>query len=481
MRYLRIGLLVFIFAAWCSAGQKMNVLFIMSDDLNCDLGCYGHRLVKSPNIDRLASRGVRFERAYCQYPVCNPSRASLMTGLYPQQTRVLNNATYFRDTVPDVVTMPQLFEKQGYTAARIGKIYHYGVPNDIGMFGLDDARSWSIVVNPRGRDKDEEGKIFSITPGRGLGGTLSWMAAEGEDREQTDGIGADRAIGLLEQFKDRPLGTAQGKPFFLAVGFYRPHPPYVAPKKYFDMYPLDSIQLPQEPADDRADIPPVALADRPDQLEMSDETKKKAIQAYYASITFMDAQLGRVLDALDRLGLRDQTIVVFVSDHGYHLGHHGLWQKQDLFEGSARVPLIVVDPRIKTAGRSTAAITELVDLYPTLADLCGLPRPGHLMGQSLRPVLKDPTEPGKEAAYTVANAGGRRPKEASKERILGYTIRTERYRYTQWGEDGRYGVELYDYENDPGEFINLATHPDHAGVLATMTKILMDTKMHTSR
>ncbi len=442
---------------------RPNVLFIASDDLNNDLGCYGHDLVKSPNIDRLAKRGVRFERAYCQYPVCNPSRSSFMTGLYPDQTGVLTNGGNFRKKVPDVVTMPQLFQQQGYFVARVGKIYHYGVPQQIGTDGADDPASWHKVVNPRGIDREVHDRIHTLQEGQ-FGGTLSWLSLESKDAQHTDGIGATEAIKLLEE--NHPQKT--GKPFFLAVGFYRPHTPFVAPQHYFELYPREKIVPVLERDGDRDDIPLAALADRPKQRELTVAQRKEIIQAYYASISLMDAQVGRLLDALDRLELAKNTIVVFVSDHGYHLGHHGLWQKGDLFEGSARVPLIIAEPAAKNAGKATRTITELVDLYPTLAELCGLRKPDHLRGQSLVPVLNNVEHFGRGTALTEAwSRGGALHKEIRGKQILGYSIRTPRFRYTVWG-DGDFGSELYDYESDPGEYTNLAGNPQHAGTVATL-------------
>ena len=461
-----IFLLLFATFGVFPANGKPNVLFIAVDDLNNDLATYGHPLVKSPGIDRLARGGIQFDQAYCQYPVCNPSRASFMTGLYPDQTRVRNNAVFFRDTIPDVVTLSQMFRNNGYYAARVGKIYHYGVPAQIGTDGLDDPASWDEVFNPRGRDKDDEPLIFTLDPKGSLGGTLSWLAAKGDDQDQTDGIGANECIRLLENNKD--------KPFFIAMGFYRPHTPYVAPRKYFQMYPPRLIRLPIEPLNDLVDLPHSAWVDRPYQLAMSEETKREVLQAYYVSITFMDAQLNRILDALDRLGLRDNTIIVFVSDHGYHMGEHKLWQKTTLFENSDRVPLIVSAPEFKkTAGLRTQAVSELIDIYPTLADLCGIEPPKHLAGRSLRPQLENPADIGDSAALTTYDTLDRVNRgDPLRPDAVGYSIRTNRWRYTEWGEDGKLGTELYDHWNDPKEYVNRALAPSSQPVVAEMKTLL---------
>ena len=448
---------------------RRNVLFITADDLNCDLGSYGHPLVRSPAIDSLSRRGVRFELAYCQYPVCNPSRSSFMTGLYPEQTGVLTNAGDFRKRLPGVRTLPQLFRDHGYFVARVGKIYHYGVPLQIGTDGKDDTASWEKKVNPRGIDREVHEKIHTLQNGQ-FGGTLSWLSIESEDAEHTDGIGATEAIRLLEE--NHPERT--GRPFFLAVGFYRPHTPYVAPKRYFDLYPRDAIQPVLEEPGDRDDIPVAALADRPKQRELTPAQRKEIIQAYYASVSFLDAQVGRLIDALDRLDLAESTVIVFVSDHGYHLGHHGLWQKGDLFEGSARVPLIIVEPGNPNAGRATRAVAELADLYPTIAELCGLPPPDHLAGESAVPALRDVSHPGKAAALTVAwSRAGALHRELRGEKVLGHSIRTSRYRYTEWSR-GERGAELYDYDSDPEERRNLALDPEHAGTARHLAKLLAE-------
>ncbi len=441
-------------AARAPAAEKTNVLFIIADDLNCDLGCYGHPLVKSPNIDKLAQRGVRFEHAYCQYPLCGPSRAAFMCGLYPDQTLIRGNAIHIREHLPDVQSMSQMFRNQGYTAARVGKIYHYNVPAAIGTDGHDDPASWNHVVNPRGRDKTEESQIFSLRPGS-YGGTLSWMAADGTDLEQTDGIGATEAIKLLKQY------AGDQTPFFLAVGFYRPHTPYVAPKKYFEMYPREKINVPTTPEGYLDTLPAPArnsLLRKKEQVNLADDLARQAIQAYYSSITYMDAQVGRVVEALDRLGLAKNTIIVFTSDHGYHMGEHGYYQKTTLFENATHVPLIISTPGMRTAGKSTAALAEMIDFYPTLAELTALPAPKHLSGVSQAPVLRDPSAKVRDGAFTqYAN---------------GYSLRTDRYRYTEWGPNASLGAELYDRQKDPQELHNLANNSDQAQTIAKLSALL---------
>jgi iduronate 2-sulfatase len=443
--------------AQSNPARRLNVLFIASDDLNNDLGGYGHPLVKTPNLDRLARRGMRFERAYTQFPLCSPSRSSLMTGLRPDTIRVYDLTTHFRAYLPDVVTLPQTFRNNGYFTARVGKIYHYGVPGQIGTSGLDDPPSWDKVVNPRGRDKDDEHLLYNLTPQRPLGSSLTLLAAEGADEEQTDGKVAAETIKLLEENRDRP--------FFIAAGFYRPHCPFIAPKKYFELYPLDRIALPKEPSDHLKNVPDAAFWTKPFYWDLNEQQRREAIQAYYASITFMDAQVGRLLDALERLKLANNTIVVFWSDHGYLLTEHGQWMKQSLFEESARVPFIIASPNAKTRGRATKRTVELLDIYPTLAELCRLPAPARLEGRSLRPLLDNPQAKWDKPAYTQVLRGGQ------GKRFVGHSVRTERWRYTEWDE-GRQGIELYDHDKDPREYRNLANDPAYAKTIDELKRLL---------
>ena len=451
-RVLLLSLLAVVAAgpALAAAGSRPNVLFIAVDDMNNDLGGYGNPQVKSPHLDRLAARGVRFDRAYCQFPLCSPSRSSIMTGLRPDRIRVFDLQYHFRSTVPDVVTLSQLFLNNGYYTARIGKIYHYGNPGQIGTDGLDDPPSWQERFNPAGIDKTQlEPKIINHTPNRGLGSSLSFYSdPDGRDEDHTDGMVATKAIELLEKHK--------AAPFFLAVGFYRPHCPYVAPKKYFDLYPLDKIDVPDVPKGFEKTVPESALlSTRPwPTYQVEKQKLREAKQAYYASISFVDAQIGRVLDALDRLGLSDNTLVVFWSDHGYALGERGLWKKQSCFEEVARVPLLVAGPGVKAGGVSKRNV-ELIDLYPTLADLAGLKPPADLPGASLRTLLARPDAPWNRPAFTQVERPG----------YPGHSVRTARWRYTEW-DGGKRGAELYDHDKDPGEMNNLAQHPHYVTIVA---------------
>ena len=385
-----------------------------------------------------------------------------MTGLYPDQNLVKRNAIYIREHVPDVKTLSQMFRDNGYFATRIGKIYHYNVPNHIGTSGHDDPYSWDYTINPRGRDVDDEDRIFSLRPGS-FGGTLSWLAADGTDEEQTDGIGARHAIQRLKEH------AREKSPFFMAVGLFRPHTPYVAPKKYFDLYPLDKIVVPTEPEGYLETLPQPArksIRRKKDQVDLADDLARKAIQAYYASITFADAQVGRILDTLEETGLSGNTIVLFTSDHGYHMGEHGHWQKTTLFENATRVPLIISGPGVSDGGKTCVAPAEMVDFYPTLAEICGLNAPAYLPGVSLVPALNNPESAPRDSALTQYESG--------------YSLRTARYRYTEWGNGGEEGAELYDHRTDPEEMVNLAGQPKQAELIEQLSDALHQRIAHAS-
>jgi choline-sulfatase len=462
-RWVWALLLLALGASTNAPAAPRNVLFIIADDLKAMLGCYGDPLARTPNLDRLAARGVRFDRAYCTYPLCGPSRNSMLTGLYPNSTGILANAQIFRQSVPERISLPQAYRLEGYLAGRIGKLYHYGVPNSIGTDGHDDPASWELELNPAGVDRlEEHPQITSLIPGQ-FGGTMSWHASAKGDAEHTDGRIAAEAEWVLER-----CAQQRDRPFFLAVGFFRPHTPYVAPRKpYFDYYPRDAMPVVRGVKEDQADLPPAALMSyKPEQDKLTDDLRREALQAYYASISFMDVQVGRVVAALDRLGLAGDTTIVFTSDHGYHTGEHGLWQKQSLFENSARVPLLVVAPGISKKGAVVSAPVSHLDLYPTLVELSGLKTPHGLQGQSLVPMLRDPAVIGRGWALTQVMRGTR-----TGDRFAGYSLRTARWRYTEWDEGVR-GRELYDYETDPNELRNFAGVAAHAKTVESLSQQL---------
>ena len=456
-------------AVWCvlsnapvRSADKPNVLFIAADDMNCDLGAYGHPLVKTPNLDRLCRMGVRFDAAYCQQPLCGPSRASIMTGLRPDTLDMHTLKHELRQKHPDVVTLGQLFRNHGYFAARAGKIYHYGNPSMIGTDGNDDPMTWDERHNPIGIDRSQQEKITRYGAGqeknKNLGISMAWWDPESRDDEHTDGLVASKIVELIRSKRD--------KPFFLAAGFFNPHCPYVAPRKYFDLYPLHQITMPNLDAArrDLEDVPVMAIKRDTRNWpfyfrDVTVDQARKCKQAYFATISFVDAQIGRLLDALEEHNLLDNTIIVFWSDHGYFLGEKGLWYKRKAFERSARMPLIIAAPGLRQ-GKHTSKPVELLDLYPTLADLCGLKPPANLEGQSLRPLLTDPA--GKDWTKPAVTQVWHNKKS------WGYSIRNERYRYTEWLE-GKAGRELYDHSTDPNEVTNLADIPQHAKTVAELS------------
>jgi uncharacterized sulfatase len=460
-------------APWISLAQKKtgktNVLMFAIDDLNTRIACYGDPLVKTPNIDRLARHGVRFDRAYCNYPLCNPSRTVLLSGKRPETTRIHDNTqparTYLGD---DAVLLPEYFKAHGYFTARVGKVAHFenqvhwdisendmneNVPGNL----PEDLRRQVMMRQKQGQAammrKGPDGRIMPQPLTGGIGG-MPWRATDNPDEKESDGATARRIVKIIDEHKDEP--------FFIACGFRKPHTPLFAPRKYFDMYRLDDIHLPNTPADDRDDIPPLALiCTNKDNLH-SDEERKQVTLAYHACTTFMDAQLGLVLDAVDRHKLWDNTVIILWADHGWHLYDHlQLWGKITQFEESAHVPLIIHAPG-KLAGASSQRLVEWIDIYPTLTELCGLPHKADNDGTSLAPLLSDPKRPWKKAAYTMNWRGGDR---------YGRGLRTDRYRYTEWS-DGRDGVELYDHQTDAHEWTNLAGKPKMADVQQELQELL---------
>ena len=438
--------------------SKPNVLFIMSDDLNTALSGFGHPQCKTPELDKLASRGLRFENMHCQYPVCGASRASLMSGLYPYKNGTLGNSGTLRGNMPDVVTMSQMFRNNGYRVGRVSKIYHMGIPGEIlvGTATRDDPHSWDETVNIKAPEQHAAGVRTHWSPKDKGSQTFEGVEAEGDDLVHADGMAASHAIDFLKRNVD--------KPFFLACGFVRPHVPLVAPAKYFDLYDRDAMEAPVVPEHDLEDVPQIIRNYKRNSTTygVTPELHKGLLEAYYASVSYMDAQVGRVLDALDKLELSKNTIVIFTSDHGYMLGHHHKFQKQHLFEESTRVPFILSVPWMKdTHGNRTKKITELVDLYPTLAELTGLTPPSVLQGHSLVVLLDDPASLAwkKDMAFTISRSGGE-------------SIRTHDWRYIHWGH-GEKGQELYDLKNDPAEFKNLSGNPQYADQLKRLKAQLL--------
>lgn len=451
-----------------SAAESMNVLFIAADDLRCDLGCYGHPLVKTPHIDRLAQRGVAFRHAYCQQALCNPSRASLLTGRRPDALRLWNLENHFRDVLPDVVTLPQHFKRHGYFTQNIGKIFHNWRTEIEG-----DPQSWSVpAVMHYARHGDDHPQVDGSLPPN-QASDPKCERRDVPDRAYFDGRIADQAVEALAQRK------RAGEPFFLAVGFWKPHSPFNAPARYWDLYDRDDIDLPPNAAWPH-DAPRAAwhnsreiLGDPPRTL--STAAVRELRHGYLAAISYLDAQVGKVIDALDREGLSDKTVIVFWSDHGFHLGEHTLWAKTSNFELDARVPLIITVPAAAAAGRTTDALAELLDLYPTLTELCDLPTPDALQGESLAPLLRDPDGEVKSAAFTQHP----RPAYYGKRMdAMGYSMRTGRFRYTEWrrAEDGRVlARELYDHRTDAAEMVNLVDRPAFAETTEALRRQMRDT------
>jgi len=462
--------------------RRPNVLFIAVDDLRPELGCFGKAHVKSPHIDRLAARGMVFRRAYCQQAVCSPSRTSLLTGLRPDSTRVYDLRTHFRKHVPDVVTLPQHFKAHGYHTQAFGKIYHGAFAKAYSTRSLDDPPSWSVPAwlgapryyyTPKGVEVAR--KVFASTAKKKGVPADDWvnhfvrgLATEAPDVPDStlyDGQVADKAIEALRSLK--------GKPFFLAAGFLKPHLPFIAPKKYWDLYDRHAIRLADNPFAPKG-APRLALtnwgelrhyADMPKKGPVPDAKARELLHGYRACVSFTDAQIGRLLDELDRLGLRDSTIVVLWGDHGWKLGEHGMWCKHTNFETDANAPLILSAPGMKAAGKTTDALVEFVDIYPTLCELAGLPLPKHLEGSSAAPLLDKPDTPWKPAAFNQYPRG----------QVMGTSMRTDRWRYTEWRHRRTKKLvarELYDHRADPAENANVAGRPEHADTVTKLSGML---------
>ena len=429
--------------------ERPNVLFIAADDLRNDLGCYGHAEVKTPNLDRLAARGVIFDRAYCQQAVCNPSRASLLTGRRPDTLGIWNLSRHLREVTPDVVTLPELFKQDGYFTRGIGKIFHNWRQATQG-----DPRSWSVPAVYHYARHDDDIPVSRTPLPPNLAKAPRCMKLDLPDEAYFDGRIATLAV---EELQNR--ARLRDEPFFLAVGFWKPHLPFNPPKQYWDLYDPAVLSLPKFPGQP-INVPEVALHDsreimRAFERGLSEADVRELRQGYLAGVSFLDAQVGRLLDELERTKLAENTVIVFWSDHGFHLGEQSLWAKTSNFELDARVPLIISTPEASRAGEHTAALVELLDLYPTLADLCGLTVPDGLEGVSLRPVLDDPESTVKRGAFT------QHPRPAyynGVPAVMGVSVRTERMRYTEWRSFATGAVEareLYDHRLDPDEHRNV--------------------------
>jgi len=434
------------------AKKPYNVLFIISDDLTSTaLGCYGNKVCQTPNIDKLATEGTLFTKAYCQATICGPSRASIMFGYYPYASKATGYTSGREKVGPDKDSWAQYFRKKGYRSARVSKVFHMGVPTDIapGKDGADDPASWDEAYNSPGPESKAPGKGETLQnnpgghkKGAAGGNRFSVVEAEGDDLVHSDGKTAKKAAELIHKYKGIE------KPFFLAVGFVRPHVPLVAPKKYFTPYAVDQMVLPPKIPGDFDDIPPTPGNRRTSHnLQMDIGQQKRLTRAYYASVSYMDAMTGKVLQALEDTGQRDNTIVIFTSDHGYHLGEHDLWSKVSIHEESAIVPLIIHVPGKKSA--VCHSFVELLDLYPTISSLCGLPVSPHLQGKDISRMFDDPAT--KVRSAILSSGKGR-------------LYRTNKWAFLNYGKSG----ELYDMEKDPKQYTNLIDNPEYSDVLANL-------------
>ena len=456
-----------------SKKNKMNVLFISIDDLRPQLGCYGHEQMISPNIDKIASEGMVFKRAYCQQAICSPSRISLLSGMRCETTKIYGLNYHLADKWPDIVSLPHHFKNNGYQTISIGKIYHH---ND------DDPVAWSKdpfrAMKGSGYITDEGKKIVDLNsatnPNSGTKGPVTEMANV-PDNGYSDGKLADRAIEELDNIKDDP--------FFLAVGFRKPHLPFTAPKKYWDMYNPDELSLAANPYPPK-DATPFTMNNFGElrnyyqmpkgKTPVDDNLAHHLIHGYYACVSFIDAQIGRIMKKLERLGLKDNTIVIMWGDHGWKLGEHGSWAKHTNFEIDCNAPLVISDPRMKNKGTKTRALTEFVDIYPSLCEMCGLEKPDHLEGHSFVPLLKNPELAWKKAAFSIWVA--KKYRYDFDAQVIGYAMKTDRYRYIEWKhtKSGKVKArELYDHHIDSQENSNVIDDPKYAETVKTMEQMMM--------
>lgn len=449
---------VSLFSLQAFAGkEKPNVLFIAIDDLRPEVGTYGAKDVLTPNIDRLAREGLRFDNAYCQYPVCNPSRASFLTGLRPDELGIVTNRIALREKWPDIVTLPQLFRQNGYYTAGLGKLFHMGLDEAGEQTLFRDDKSFDYGYRALGRNP----KIGNTGERRMLGdGSIKWaqwLAAEGGDAAQPDGMLAEEAVRILQENKDGP--------FFIGVGFHKPHDPFFAPKEYFEHYPLAEVKLPDEPKDKSKRLKSAIPWTSWDFSSFEERDQKEFIRAYHACTTFADAQVGKLFAVMDEHDLWDNTIVILLGDHGYHLGEHDWWNKVTVYELGARGPFMMWVPGAKGMGSTTSSVVEYLDLFPTLIDYCGLDAPHELSGKSMRPVIENPAKDWNQPAYTQV---------VRPEVKMGYSVRFGKWRYTQWGANGEGGYELYDQSKDHDGYYNLADSPEYTSVRKKLDALLSE-------
>jgi len=444
--YLAVAITAFSSCQNEQVNFQPNVLFIVVDDLNNTLGCYGHPVVKTPNIDRLAAQGILFKDAYCNYAVCNPSRSSFLTGLRPETIGILSNRIPLSSVLGDRITMPSLFRKNGYYTVSIGKVFN-------GSNEKNDPGAWDEIYSFRGTDLGREGEGRNLT-----GGKLKWcrwLAAEGTDEDQQDGLTARKALEFLKGEHDQP--------FFLAVGLAKPHDPFHAPKKYFDLYPIENCVPPVIPEGWEPPFPHSLPGETNTFNQFTDQERMEFLRSYYACTSFMDAQLGKILNTLEEEGLMENTLIFFFGDHGYHLGEHRWWNKVTIYQKAHNAPLIISTGKTEVAGKETSAMVEFLDFYPTLANYCRLDSiPDYLQGKDFSKVLEDPESSFRDHVNSIIKRGS----------FIGRTVKTREWRYIEW-DDGKRGRELYNQLSDPLEYNNLSGDPAYDSIKTALQSLII--------